>query len=244
MLTNFIYNWWKWIVGLFIPVALAATITPIADSQINPYTDKVDRLAISRMSSIPDAGLVETELVKARPEIRLKKWNGEVNLGIRYDGIQASGNRSLLTNRMEWKDAKREVHAYPLDAKEGMEDGGFEIEIVLTEKPATNKFDFTIDGAENLDFFYQPALSQQEIDEGASRPENVVNSFAVYYSKSNHITGQVNYATGKFLHIYRPKITDANGNWIWGELSYDNAGTLSITIDKEWLNTAVYPVIF
>jgi hypothetical protein len=38
----------------------------------------------------------------------------------------------------------QEMHAYPLQSKEGSEDGGFEIEIILQEKPATNVFAFPI----------------------------------------------------------------------------------------------------
>jgi hypothetical protein len=40
-----------------------------------------------------------------------------------------------------------------LSSADGMEDGEFEIEIVLDEKPATNVFAFRIEGAEDLDFF-------------------------------------------------------------------------------------------
>jgi hypothetical protein len=72
----------------------------------------------------------------------------------------------------------------------------FEIEIVLDEKPATNAF--RIEGAEDLDFFYQPELTPEENAEGAFRPENVVGSYAVYHkTKANHRVGDINYATEK-----------------------------------------------
>jgi len=78
------------------------------------------------------------------------------------------------------------------------------------------------------------------------RPENVVNSYAVYHTnKKGDYTqlGGKNYRAGKAFHVYRPKITDADGNWIWGELQIDpEQGILSVTIDRPWLNKAVYPV--
>jgi hypothetical protein len=93
-----------------------------------------------------------------------------------------------------------------------MEDGGFEIEIVLDEAPASNVFEFQIEGAEDLDFFYQPPLSDEEIAEGAVRPENVIGSYAVYHkAKANHRVGNTSYSTGRAFHIYRPKAIDANG---------------------------------
>ena len=49
---------------------------------------------------------------------------------------------------------------------------------------------------------------------------------------------------GKSYHIFRPKIIDADKNWTWGALNIDiQAGMLTITIDQDFLNNAVYPVI-
>ena len=55
--------------------------------------------------------------------------------------------------------------------------------------------------------------------------------------------GGKNYKTGKAFHIYRPKITDKNGRWIWGELHIDEKkGELSVTVNQSFLDNAVYPV--
>src|SRR3990167_9325905 len=211
------------------------------EEKIRQFRDLPDRVDLEREGALLEEGKVKIELIKAKPEVHLHKWNSEINLGIYYDKIQKAGQK--VGNRMEWKDQKEEVHAYPLEAQEGMEDGGLEMEVLLKEKPVTNKFDFVIDGAENLAFFYQPALTQAEIDEGATRPENVVGSYAVYHkTKSNHRTGSTNYATGKAFHIYRPKAIDANGVETWGELSYLN-GNLTVTVPQQFLDDAVYPVM-
>lgn len=220
-------------------LALGATSFAAED----PYTDKVDRFEMKAMSKTQGAGEVKTELSKDEPKVTFSKWNDEVRMAVKYDKVKGKGSKKLLSDKVEWKGNKEEVHAYPLEAKAGFEDGGFEIEIILNEKPNTNVFDFNIEGAENLDFFYQPALTAEEIAEGASRPENVIGSYAVYHkTKANHKVGETNYATGKAYHIYRPKAIDNNGVETWAELSYQNS-TLSVTVPQSFLDDAEYPVI-
>jgi hypothetical protein len=67
------------------------------------------------------------------------------------------------------------MHAHPLPAKEGVEDGGSEF--YLAERPPTKRFRFAIEGAEHTDFFHQPEFSAEEIAEAAVRPENVIGSY-------------------------------------------------------------------
>ena len=107
----------------------------------------------------------------------------------------------------------------------------FEVELVLNEKPETNVFTYFLE-AEDPDFFFQEDLSEEEKDQGYYVPENIKGSYAVY--KDNN----------KLFHIYRPKIIDASGKVVWGELFIDkNLGILSIIVPQEFLNDAVYPVI-
>ena len=253
---------WKYIASFLATVTVGAGGTIAADNRIDPYTDKGDRVEIAQPSTIEAAGEVKAELSKAEPAVTLSKWNGEAALTVKYENVKGEGERAFLTDRMEWKDlkGKEEVHAYPLEAKEGMEDGGFEIEVVLNEKPDTNVFDFKIEGAEELDFFYQPPLDEEPLDQNSVsctqtecvnaegersvyRPENIVGSYAVYHkTKLNHTTSDLNYGTGKLYHIYRPKVIDANDVEVWGVLSYAN-GTLSVTVPQEFLDAAEYPVV-
>ena len=211
-------------------------------------------------STTRDAGENKVELLKNEPKITLKKWNEEVALSVSYGNVRGSGVKEEFSNKVEWRDinnTREELHAYPLAARSGMEDGGFEIEVVLNELPDTNVFNFTIEGAENLNFFYQAPLDEEPsigdeicsptecLTDGVvtnSRPENVIGSYAVYHrNKRDHIEGQTNYATGKAFHIYRPKAIDANGAETWAEMSYTN-GTLSVTVPQRFLDNAVYPV--
>lgn len=237
------------VANLDAPVLGGAKVDPITSK------DTLTQFINEKDSTLPDAGKVRAIMSRDKPEIRLEKWNGEAGLTISYNGtdfgllgggldspFSVADRNQTDPKKVEWKSTKEELHAYPLEAGEGMEDGGFEIEVVLNEKPATNVFNFEISGAEDLDFFYQPALTQEEIAEGASRPENVVGSYAVYHkTKANHRIGSTNYATGKAYHIYRPKAFDTNGDWVWGELNYEN-GVLSVTVPQKFLDDAVYPV--
>src|SRR3990167_5173644 len=240
--------------GLLVALLIAGTVSPILPqgdlilggvTELSPYIETVAEFRTEKLSTLPEAGFNRTIISKDKPEVRLEKWNGEVGLTIAYNNpdINAKGKTNLLTpSKVEWRGAKQELHAYPLPAGEGMEDGGFEIEVVLKEKPATNKFDFQLSGYQDLDFFYQPALTQQEIDEGASRPENVIGSYAVYHkTKANHRVGSINYATGKAFHIYRPKAIDANGVEEWAILNYQG-GILSVEVPQKFLDDAIYPI--
>src|SRR3990167_4714171 len=132
-------------------LALGGGGTIIVDNEINPYTDKIDRVEMLTIADVPDAGEQKVELMKDKPEVRFKKWNGEVDLGLTYDAVKSTGNRPFLSDKMEYKDTKQEVFAYPLT-------DGFEIEVILKEKPKTNVVSFTLDNYENLDFWYQPVL--------------------------------------------------------------------------------------
>ncbi|GAJ07831.1 unnamed protein product, partial [marine sediment metagenome] len=105
----------------------------------------------------------------------------------------------------------------------------------------------------NLNFYYQPPLNESlnlsnydfvnethAIKNGSTvfyQPIDVIGSYAVYHSSKR----DNKYKTGKAFHIYRPKIIDANDEWVWGVMNISNS-VLSITIDQDWLNNAVYPI--
>jgi hypothetical protein len=174
------------------------------------------------------------------PQAKVMRWDNEVNLSVRRD----NGARSFVERdeKIVCEGEKEDVVIYELD--DIGEDGGLEIEIHLKEKPKSNRFDFTIQ-TKGLDFFYQPALTPEEIEQGASRPDNVVGSYAVYHKTGrNNVVGGKEYKTGKFCHIYRPHVTDADSNETWGELEIDEeAGILTVVVPQKFLATASYPVI-
>lgn len=190
------------------------------------------------------------------PRLKLKVWDNECNIsiGLPVDETQKEkisvieDEKGLLT----WKQGKREAHFYPIEPSEEHPEGGYEFEVILDEKPESNIIEFTLNDPKDLKFYYQPEISDEEAQpladrEGITlieakrkiRPDNVVGSYAVYHaSKSNN-----KYKAGKAFHIYRPKIIDVNGDWVWGELNIDeSAQILTVTIPQKWLDGDVYPV--
>lgn len=184
------------------------------------------------------------------PQVKIGRWcdddnTNEVNLSVRLIDNEI-GKETLATenDKIKWSKGNKTARFYEIEPNEDYPEGAFEFDIELSQKPKTNKIEFSLN-TKGVDFFYQPALTQQEIDEGAFRPENVVGSYAVYASeqKTNWKDGK-EYKVGKVGHIYRPKIFDATGARVWGILSIDKeAGKLTVEIPQEFLDKAVYPVV-
>lgn len=174
-----------------------------------------------------------------KPQVKIKRWDNEVNFSMRAEE-HPEAIVEEVDGVIKYITPKYEVHQY--EKPEAGEDGGFEFEWVLNEIPESNVLTTTIQ-SKGLDFFYQPALTQEEIDSGSSRPENVIGSYAVYHStKRDNKVGGMEYKTGKAFHIYRPEAVDANGVRTWCELNIEN-GTLTVTVPQEFLDNAMYPVI-
>lgn len=151
-----------------------------------------------------------------------------------------------LQNEKDWKyDAIRSD--LPNRIAEQDKFDKFEFDILLHQKPQNNIFTYEID-TDGLDFFYQPPISEAAKDNGDYQPENVAGSYAVYKKSSSNIYNNSvdaeKYKTGKVMHIYRPKVTDNKGNMTWGTLNIDtDKHQLTVTVDKDWLSSASYPVL-
>gem|GEM_PF-1203062 len=198
------------------------------------------------------------------PSINFDLWQGECKFNISLKNRQTrfltsavpkitqrlDGYKSVLVS--DSGDVPAGLMSPPsnIDYKIYQRSDGLEWEIILYQKPTTNKFIFNIQ-TKNLNFYYQPPLTAQEIAMGAERPDSVVGSYAVYhaYKRDNirHINGEdttyENYGTGKAFHIFRPKAIDANGNKVWGTLFIDTSNAeMIIVVPESFLDTAVYPV--
>ena len=206
------------------------------------------------------------------PQVKICRWSNEVNLSFRLkEDDKEEPIIDFDRHKVLYKKNKKECHFYHIEPNEKLREGGYEFEVILKEKPSTNKIEFTIN-TKRLKFYYQPPLTKEfrvgqkdgdrEIvkvtetdayvrDENgklvsvAHRPENVVGSYAVYHeSKGGAVEkNDKDYKVGKVGHIYRPKIIDANGNETWGKLNIDEKrGILSVEIPQEFLDNVVYPV--
>lgn len=204
---------------------------------------------------------------KFNPEIKLDRFLGETNLRI---WSEENGDKDALRvgDKIKWRaDKGKKTYAfYPMSAEQvGNQEGGFEYEITLNEKPATSTITLKIETT-GLEFFYQPPLDKEDFSNNTHtdrctetecfdkdgkrlrhRPENVVGSYAVYHKIQNgdySAVGGKNYKAGKAFHIYRPKIIDSNGNWVWGKFNINETlGSLTITIPQDFLDKAIYPVV-
>jgi hypothetical protein len=129
--------------------------------------------------------------------------------------------------------------------------GSFQFNITLANMPKSNVITIPLETS-GLEFYKQLPLTLElnakdydflnathAFKKGvisAYRPENVVNSYAVYKSKVS--SG----GTGKLYHIYRPQLFDAKGASSWADLTVTK-NSLSIICDADFLAKAVYPVI-
>jgi len=183
------------------------------------------------------------------PQAKFMQWDNETNFSIRLSEDVTGSSNEIVDGKVIWKssDQKKECHLYELDSTScfNCEDGGFEIEVVLYEKPKSNIIEYTLQ-TKGLDFFYQPELTEEEIEAGYERPDNVIGSYAVYHkTKKNDLSkvGGKNYRTGKAFHIYRPLAVDSNDSTSWCILDINEKDEiLSITIPQEFIDKAIYPI--
>lgn len=252
--------WHKALAGVAVTIAFGSGGVVVTDASINPYTTVGDKLEIAAESKVDSAGEVKTAAITDKPAIELSKWSGHANMQIEYLGIASTtqGSRPLLSKNVEWTEGSQKMEAVPLDPSPQNEDGGMEINIILDAPPASNVFPFKISGAENMDFAYQTPYWQEAGLKAPTqdctdtdcvvrghfrhRDENISGSYTVFsITNKDHLEGQLNYAAGKLFQIYRPLVTDAKNNTIWGDLSY-NEGVLSVSVPQAFLDGATYPI--
>lgn len=200
-----------------------------------------------------DVFIGDTADSEFHPKFSLTRWNNECVLKSLFDDSKIPKTKKSVkfeNNQVIWDSPDFTFKFYPVQPKvvDGIvqnELGGLELEIILKTKPNTNKFSVQIE-TQNLEFIYQPPLTEWEKANGFIRPENVVGSYAVYHKTKNGVyinkTEADKYKCGKAFHIYRPKLIDAKGNTAWADLDISN-NVLTIILPQAFLNVAVYPVV-
>ena len=151
---------------------------------------------------------------------------------VRYEGFYLKGWRNEVSIDVEYNG--------PHTVDIWQTPDNFEIDLIVDAKPSSNVFTYDIE-TKGLDFLYQPELSQEDIDDGCSRPDNVVGSYAVYHSTKVGNSPQGNYRTGKAFHIYRPEAWDSEGTRVWCDLEV-KGNKLTVTVPQDFLDDAVYPI--
>jgi hypothetical protein len=167
------------------------------------------------------------------PNINASKWDDEAWINLNYKAMSvATEKESLSDGTASLKVGGVTFKTWPLN------NNVLECSLTFDSKndvPVNNKLMFEIKDSGNLSYYYQPPLTQKEIDEGSERPDNVIGSYAVYFNKRNN-----QYKTGKFCHIYRWHFVDKNGKTKWCDRLYIENGELIIPVPD--LSNMVFPV--
>lgn len=170
--------------------------------------------------------IIGGEINKFVPNINFNRWSDEAWFNINHKETIISNEKENFNNdKIEIK-ANSFLHRfYELENKK------LEYEIEVEENFDKNFIEFDIDFSDNLQFYFQKS-SYDEWNDSAElkilhptfedfqiyndRSEEVENSYAVYIAKKNN-----QYTTGKFVHIYRPKIYNKKDEFIYGNILID-----------------------
>jgi len=168
-----------WILGIGIASAAGTTLLPNHSFENLPNVAKEAGLYRMTVDEYTEVEIPET----TKPEVKLKKWGDETFVRVWYDDIEAS-NSKQENGKLKWKGSKKEAHLYEVEE-------GFEFEVILKEKPASNVIILGIE-SKGLNFYYQLPLDieMQNYDCWTAtctptdccdshRPENVGGSYAV-----------------------------------------------------------------
>jgi len=182
-----------------------------------------------------------------KPHLMLNRWDEEcqVTLAASVIGLTQLRVPSDQLVEYETKDCLLQYHG---KVGEDYKLGGFAVDQIIFKKPKTNALiaPFSLN---NVKAYYQPPLTQQEIDDGCIRPEKIVGSYAIYHATRSpmHASKEIaeKYKACKVGMWYRPLIWDNSTprKYCWGELNVDvKTGLRTITIPKEFYETATYPI--
>jgi hypothetical protein len=189
-------------------------------------------------ASIPESEVIiggESVTTKFVPNINQGKWNDEAWLNINAHNCTVTDEVHEVVGDKVSVTVGSETHRYYTNAE-----GGLNAEVEFASRPS-DIFEYKLTMSSNLVALYQ-ILTQAEKDEGCSytRPD-AEGSYAFYIKDKRN--GQ--YRSGKFCHIYRPTLTDANGDTCLCDLNLvgDILQVNMNSVNPGWLDTAVYPVI-
>ena len=210
-----------------IGVASVLTLGGVDASSLSETPiDRVETIANERVEVKQMANTVYAEFPwKDQPGLKLKYDMGEPTIEEKFKDKRKA---KVITETVDYGD------------------GGLKVDILLNEKPDTNCFSYQIEGWEQYNFYYQPALTEEEIANGDERPEEIVGSYAVYHKTlKNHKVGAENYATGKVAHIPYPYVWEVDNEFLTKHRaeSFDiNNGVMNVCVSQDFLDKAKYPV--
>lgn len=210
------------------------------------------------------------------PQVKHKRWDNECNFSYRLAPEMWGEDIPVITtenNIIKFQTEKIEANFYDHEVCEKYPEKGYEIDVVLNVKPASNVISFTI-RTKNVKFEKQLgfdaiynvgdfALNGVEIyrvtpmaiydvnDEAIAwfDSEDMVGSYAIIHSDSankgiNSTDGKDYGCYGKVGHMRSPLITDANNVQCFGVVNIDDVTEImTVTIPEDFYNNAAYPIV-
>ncbi len=201
----------------------------------------------NRHRKYPMVEIGDSTATKIPQEFKLSGWSDEVWFKIGLESNQLSlGQPTKSKGKRGGKDSVKVEGAgfhHAMFINEDM----FEWSIVLEQEQTGHSFTFPF-SSNGLTFYWQDTLTDEEVAEGAFRPDSVIHSYAVYhstrrnnYNKTDGSTEE--YTTGKFDHIYRLQAWDSGNDTVWGMINIDTlAGEITLSVDSAWRVNATNPV--
>lgn len=146
----------------------------------------------------------------------------------------------------DWNGNKLKIKDGDIESTFELFDTSLKIERVFHKKPTTAPR-YKLKYSKGISFHYQPELTQEEIDEGVVRPDNVVGSYAVRCDKQGHYKDEngktrVDYGCGKIGHLYAPYWTDAEGEKVKGVQRVEGDYLIFDLPDQTWIDSAKLPI--
>jgi len=234
----------KKIILTFIFTLIASGVN--ADD-LSKVTDKAQYVATMKDATVTVGG----DGTKFVPSVDIAKWNREAFISLRFPGTVAGEKESIVGKSVNLALTDRTYKFYTHETKKWVLEG----EMVFSAAPGVDSIDCNITFPDGVEFWKQRSLAEEYADkplgyptlaaylEDHIRPDNVVNSYAVYWNKKNN-----QYKTGKICHIYRFQATDSLNKQAWCDLDFSSvsktSGVLKISLPKSsWWSTAAYPVV-
>ena len=214
---------------------------PVEIKEAQPIEEPTQFIEIKNYTPLPfqiinQRNDFESVLNKETGELFLFNWEQGGYIVIKTGEQPYTFTKEGINNDLHYQNYKVRVFETP--------EGNIEYEMILSQYVG-NEFVFDIRDIGKLQYHPQPALNPDDypndwivndthaFDEKGlmitRRPVNVVDSIAVYNGYN------------KVFHIYRAKIIDREGDWIYATMDVKD-GKLTVSADDTWLRKAVYPV--
>lgn len=159
------------------------------------------------------------------PKIEFNRWNKENTLSLSIPSVEGYTDKTVdeKTGEVVMRNKTEGFYFKPHDTSM-MKYG-----LILYECPKANKWVFNISGAEDLEFVRPASIFKDGV---AQHIEKQLGGYKVNSKRTDE----------KFGFFYQPIFRDAKGNTCKAKLLIENNQYI-ITVSREWLDKAVYPVI-